>query len=265
MVAAAKLRRAQQRLLDARPYADGLRRVMAHVAADQEGIDHPLLEVRELRNVCYLVVTSDRGLCGSFNANVQRRAKNEVDTKREAQTSHLVTFGRKGYEFFNRRGYQIHERYINLLGTLDFGNAMAASNLLQQAFLERQFDRVYAVYNSFKSAGSQVTRVEQLLPVVPETTETQEEVSHIAGFLYEPEPKKLLDMLIPRSLNVQIWRILLESVAAEHGARMVAMDSATESAQEMIHQLTLTYNKARQAAITKEILEIVGGAEALRG
>ncbi len=263
MVAAAKLRRAQRRLLDARPYAERLNQVLAHVAAQEESSLHPLLEVREPRNICYLVVTSDRGLCGSFNANVQRRARLAIDAHDEQTHVQVINFGRKGFDFFSRRGYEIHERYINLFNELAFKHAIEVSRLLQKRYLEKEFDRVYVVYNQFKSAGSQVATIEQLLPIEPEMPEFDR--YQPVGYIYEPSPGEILDTLIPKNLNIQVWRTLLESSAAEHGARMVAMDAATDNAQEMIDQLSLTYNKARQAAITTEILEIVGGAEALRG
>ncbi|MFQ5649541.1 MAG: ATP synthase F1 subunit gamma [bacterium] len=263
MVAAAKLRRAQERLLDARPYAEGLKTVLAHVAAQEASTLHPLLAVREPKHICYLVVTSDRGLCGSFNANINRRAKAEVDGCNEATSVKIINFGRKGFEFFGRRGYEIHEKFINLFNELDFNHAVQVSSLIQKRYRAKEFDRVYAVYNRFKTAGTQILTVEQLLPIEPEMPEAGK--YEPVGFLYEPSATEILETIIPKNLNIQIWRMLLESYAAEQGARMVAMDSATENAHEMIYQLTLSYNKARQAAITKEILEIVGGAEALQG
>lgn len=266
MVAAAKLRKAQQRLMDARPYAQGLETILGHVAAQQDSGSHPLLEVREPENILYLVISSDRGLCGSFNANVNRRAQAEVDAHGDDVGTKLVTFGRKGSEFFTRREYAIQERFVNLLNDLEFSHAIITSNLLQKLYTSGEFDRVYAVHNWFKSAGTQEVLVKQLLPVEPNAPAAEDE-SHFqsVGFLYEPNPKAILDTIIPKNLNIQIWRMLLESYAAEQAARMVAMDSATDNAQEMIYQLSLSYNKARQAAITTEISEIVGGAEALQG
>jgi F-type H+-transporting ATPase subunit gamma len=264
MVAAAKLRKAQDRLLSARPYAEGLAKVLSHVAAQTPPDINPLLEEREVKNICYLIISSDRGLCGSFNANVNRAAKMEIDAQAESKGVKSVIFGRKAFEFFSRRGYEIEERYINLFNELDFKHAVEVSRRLQKLYIEKKVDRIMMVYNRFKSAGTQVTTIGQLLPVKPEFVETGSQYQPV-DFIFEPSAKEILDEIIPQNLNIQIWRALLESSGSEHGARMVAMDSATENAQEMIRGLTLKYNKARQAAITTEISEIVGGAEALRG
>lgn len=263
MVAAAKLRKAQEQLFNARPYADSLNKILAHVAAQEGGSNHPLLRVREPKNICYLVITSDRGLCGSFNSNVQKLAQIEVDSHDDDTTVRLVNFGRKGYEFFSRRDYDIADKYINLFNDLQFKHARQVSSFLQRAYLEQEYDRVFVIFNYFKSAGSQVATVEQLLPVNPEIPEFGK--YEPVDYLYEPSAAQILDEIIPKNLNIQIWRSLLESNGAEHAARMIAMDAATDSAQEMIDGLTLHYNKARQAAITTQISEIVGGAEALQG
>ncbi len=262
MVAAAKLRKAQEGLMSARPYADGLKQVLAHVAAQESGT-HPLLEVRETKNICYLVITSDRGLCGSFNSNVQRSAKNEIDSHAGDITVKLINFGRKGYEFFSRRDYDVVEKHLNLFNELSFSHARQLSDFIQNMYIDKAFDKVMVVYNHFKSAGSQVVLSEQLLPVLPEAPLADKYKP--VEYLYEPSARKILNEIIPKNLDIQIWRALLESNAAEHAARMIAMDSATDSAQDMINNLTLHYNKVRQAAITTEISEIVGGAEALRG
>ncbi len=264
MVAAAKLRKSQERLLDARPYAEGLANILSHVAAQTQPGINPLLEEREVKNICYLVISSDRGLCGSFNANVNRTAKTEIDSAKESKSVKSIVFGRKAFEFFSRREYEIEEKFINLFNDLEFKHAVDVSRLLQKLYVERKFDRIMIVYNRFKSAGTQVTTIEQLLPVKPVVVEIESQYQPV-DFIFEPSAKEILDEIIPKNLNVQIWRTLLESSASEHGARMVAMDAATENAQEMIRGLTLKYNKARQAAITTEISEIVGGAEALQG
>ena len=263
MVAAAKLRRAQERLLNARPYAQRLEELLTHVTAQEEQqSSHPLLEVREANKLCYVVVTSDRGFCGSFNSNVIKRAKSEIDSQASENVT-LLTVGVKGADFYSRRDYQITEKYIGIFNNLDFQHAIEISARIQELYQTQVVDRVFAFYNSFKSTGTQIVKVAQLLPVEPHQPEEDGAVA--ADYLYEPEAEKILDEIVPKNLNVQIWRILLESYAAEEGARMVAMDAATENAQDMIYDLTLHYNKARQAAITKEISEIVGGAEALRG
>ncbi|MCH7755502.1 ATP synthase F1 subunit gamma [candidate division KSB1 bacterium] len=263
MVAAAKLRRAQERLLNARPYAQRLEELLTHVTAqeDQQS-SHPLLEVREANKLCYVVVTSDRGFCGGFNSNVIKRAKSEIDSQVSADAT-LLTVGAKGTDFYSRRDYQITEKYIDIFKDLDFQHASEISARIQELYQSQEVDRVFVVYNSFKSAGTHIVNVTQLLPLEPHQPEEGAAVS--ADYLYEPEAGKILDEIIPKNINVQIWRILLESYAAEEGARMVAMDSATENAEEMIYDLTLHYNKVRQTAITTQISEIVGGAEALRG
>ena len=263
MVAAAKLRRAQERLLNARPYAQRFEELLAHVTAQEEQkSSHPLLEVREANKLCYVVVTSDRGFCGSFNSNIIKRAKSEIDSQ-AAEDVTLLAIGSKGADFYSRRDYQISDKYIGIFNNLDFQHAAQISARIQELYLAREVDRVFAVYNSFKSAGAQIIKVAQLLPVELHQPENGGAVS--TDYLYEPQAGKILDEIVPKNLNVQIWRVLLESYAAEEGARMVAMDSATENAEEMIYDLTLHYNKVRQAAITTEISEIVAGAEALRG
>jgi len=265
MVAAAKLRKAQGKLLDARPYAEGMNTILGHLAARETDIKHPLLEVREVKKICYLVLSSDRGLCGSFNANVQRMAKEQIDAYDDDVAVQLINFGRKGFEFFSRREYDIREKYQNVLNDLNFSHAQDVSRLIRKDYENKDFDQIFIVYNSFKSAGSQVVLIDQLLPVKPDDTVGKNKGYESAGYLYEPSAQEILDEIIPKNLTIQIWRALLESVTAEQAARMIAMDAATENAQEMIFNLTLHYNKARQAAITTEISEIVGGAEALKG
>lgn len=261
MVASVKLRRAQERMLRARPYAQSLHEILGHVAAKIDRSLHPLLADREPKNVCYVVVTGDRGLCGSFNANLIRRARNEIDARQaEGLAVSAITVGRKGFEFFSRRNYRLLTRYVNFFSELDFRHARDIGELIKSKFIGEELDRIYLVFNEFKSALQQRIVVQQLLPIVPRPP--QEEKYHLE-FLLEPSAKDILDELCPKYLNIQIWHSLLESFAAEMAARTAAMDAATENAQEMLEQLTLHYNKARQAAITKELSEIVGGAEAL--
>ncbi|MFQ5863712.1 MAG: ATP synthase F1 subunit gamma [bacterium] len=262
MVAAAKLRKAQARLISARPYAYRLGQLLSHVAAKENRSLHPLLAVREPNRICYVVVTADRGLCGSFNANIIRMAKAEIDAHNSLEKTTLVTVGRKGFEHFSRRGFELIERYINLFDQLEFKHAVNISSLIQNLYQSKELDRVFVVYNEFKSAAVQRVIVEQLLPIEPQLPEFDK--YQPVDYLHEPSAGKILDEVCPKNLNIQMWRILLESYAAEQGARMVAMDAATDNAQEMIYDLTLYYNKVRQSTITKEISEIVGGAEALR-
>ncbi len=265
MVAAAKLRRAQERLLSARPYADRIHTLLAHVAAEVDRSKHPLLVEREVKNVLYLVVSADRGLCGSFNANILRKAKFEIDSQKQngEMDLKLITIGRKGAEHFSRRGYPIAEKHVNFFDHLEFKHAALISSQIQKMYQEMQVDRVVAIYNEFKSAAMQKVITQQLLPIQPQRPQMQ--IYQPVEYLYEPSIDYILNEICPKFLNVQIWRMLLESYASEQGARMVAMESASENAQEMIYDLTLYYNKVRQASITKEIAEIVGGANALRG
>lgn len=261
MVAAAKLRKAQERLLKARPYAYRLGQLLAHVAAKEDRSLHPLLAEREPKRVCVVIVTADRGLCGSFNANIIRRAKTEIDFYDNETKANLITIGKKGFEHFSKRGYDIIENYMKFFDELEFEHAVDISSLIQDMYQTKELDRVFVVYNEFKSAAVQRVIVEQLLPIQPQLPEIEK---YPVDYLYEPSAGRIIDEICPKNLNIQIWRILLESYAAEQGARMVAMDAATDNAQEMIHDLTLYYNKVRQANITKEIAEIVGGAEALQ-
>ncbi len=260
MVAAAKLRKAQERLYKARPYAYQIAQVLGHVAARVDRSAHPLLADREPNRVGYVIVTGDRGLCGSFNTNILRHAHEELDSV-QAETVGLITVGRKAVQHFDKLDVQVLGRYMNFFNELEFSHAVAIASLIRSKFLDHELDHIYVIYNEFKSAVQQRVVVEQILPIVPELPEKEK---HPSEYLFEPSPQAILDPLLDRYLNVRVWRILLESYAAEQGARMTAMEAATENAEEMIHNLILHYNKARQASITKEIIEIVSGAEALK-
>ncbi|MFQ6112702.1 MAG: ATP synthase F1 subunit gamma, partial [bacterium] len=231
MVAAAKLRKAQERLVSARPYAYRLGQLLSHVAAKEDRSLHPLLAVREPSRLCYVIVTADRGLCGSFNTNITRRARSEIDSQDSVERVTLVTVGRKGFDHFSRRGYDILERYVNFFDQLEFKHAVNISSLIQRLYQSRELDRLFVVYNEFKSAAVQRVTVEQLLPIEPELPKFDK--YEPVDYLYEPSAGKILDEICPKNLNIQIWRILLESYAAEQGARMVAMDAATDNAEEM--------------------------------
>lgn len=262
MVAAARLRKAQDRMLKARPYSKSLDDTLGHVAAKVDPVLHPLLNVREPKRIGFVVVTGDRGLCGSFNANIIRRASNEMkQTQQNGVEFELIVVGKKGFEHFNRRRYPILEKYINFFDKLDFKHAQDIAALIQDQYVSEKLDRIYLVFNEFKSAVQQNIIVQQLLPIVPRPPQDEKFATE---FLFEPSPLKILDNLCPRYLNIEIWHALLESFAAEMGARMAAMSTATDNAKELIFQLTLYYNKVRQATITKELMDIVGGAEALR-
>lgn len=262
MVAAARLRKAQDRMLKARPYSNSLDDTLGHVAAKVDSSLHPLLNVREPKRIGFVVVTGDRGLCGSFNANIIRRAANEMkQTQQNGVEFELIAVGKKGFEHFNRRRYPILEKYINFFDKLDFKHAQDIAALIQDQYVSEKLDRIYLVFNEFKSAIQQNIIVQQLLPIVPRPPQDEKFATE---FLFEPSPLKILDNLCSRYLNIEIWHALLESLAAEMGARMAAMSTATDNAKELIVQLTLYYNKVRQANITRELMDIVGGAEALK-
>ena len=262
MVAAARLRKAQERMMRARPYSKSLDEVLGHVAAKVEHSLHPLLHEREPKRVAFVVVTGDRGLCGSFNANIIRRAASEINAARQdGRAVELIAVGKKAFEHFNRRRYPILEKYINFFDKLDFSHAQDIAALIQDRYVNGKLDRIYLVFNEFKSAIQQNIIVQQLLPIVPRPPQDEK---YAADFLFEPSTVKILDNLCPRYLNVEIWHALLESFAAEMGARMAAMSTASDNAKELIVQLTLYYNKVRQTSITRELMDIVGGAEALK-
>ncbi|MBN2411325.1 ATP synthase F1 subunit gamma [candidate division KSB1 bacterium] len=261
MVAAAKLQKSQMKLMSTRPYSQKLSGVLENVVKKSKRHKHPLMKERKVKKVCYVLLTADKGLCGSFNANLIRRAHSELNQS-EAQKNHLITIGRKGYEHFRHISYPVTAHYIDIFNNLEFSQARVIAGELMKSYLNGKFDRVYIIYNQFKNAVQQDMIVEQFLPIVPEPTE---EKIHPAGYVYEPKPEAILKVLVPMSLNFKMWKILLESATSEFGSRMTAMETATDNAQEMIKELTLFYNKARQAAITKELNEIVSGAEALKG
>lgn len=268
LVAASKLRRAQDAIVAQRPYAVELGGMLRRVAAranprDPENVVHPLLAVHDPRRVLLVVITSDRGLCGAFNANIIRHAERFLDQNRERYESlEVATIGRKGAEHFQKRGSaDALEDHPGVFDDLDFAVARTITERIATRFVEHDLDAVFVLYNAFKSAISQDVCVERLLPVVEE--ELPEASS--TDYAYEPSIGDVLNHLMPRYVTTILWRALLESSAAEHGARMTAMDSASRNAKELTESLTLKYNRARQAAITMELMDIVGGAEALNG
>jgi F-type H+-transporting ATPase subunit gamma len=260
MVAAVKFRRAQQSILQARPYAQRLNDIMGHVAFDVDRKLHPLLAVREPERIGYVIFTGDQGLCGSFNNNVIRKAEAEF-AKHQENSMDLILVGKKGNDYFGRRGYNIIGSYLKFYKDLKFNKAVELSKLIVERYVNKKLDRIYLIYNEFKSAIRQNISVEQLLPIIPFELDGKRGDN---DFIYEPDSIKLLDILCPRHINVKIWRVLLESYASEMGARMTAMEYATENANNLINELTMEYNKVRQEKITGEILEIVSGSEALR-
>ncbi len=266
MISAARLRRAQEAVLSARPYAKKMDQVLQNVAARVDLSAHPLLVPREKKKIELVVLTSDRGLCGGFNANIIRRTQRfllENADQYEAIT--LRTLGRKGNEFFRRRETKIRKDHAGFLTKLKFAAAAELARELTDLYLSGEVDSVYFLYNEFISAVSQKVSLVELLPISPPPPAEGKKGDALAvEYLYEPARDTLLADLMPRYVATKVWRALLESVASEHGARMSAMDNATNNAKEMIGKLTLQYNRTRQAAITKELMEIVSGAEALK-
>jgi F-type H+-transporting ATPase subunit gamma len=276
LVAAARLRRAQDAIMAARPYAQSLAEAVAEVAARAGDDSHPMLQHREGRRLALVSITSDRGLAGGFNANVCRATHRFVEQKtasKEADELRVEVVGRKGRDYFRRRRFKVAHEFAGVVGNTALERARELALTVSHDFMERRVDGVYLVYNEFKSAISQKPVVEPLLPIAPLTPRAAEgggapatrDGTAATDFLYEPGKRELLDLLLPLYVESQIYRAFLESIASEFGARMTAMESATKNASEMIDRLTLQYNRARQAAITKELMEIVGGAEALKG
>ena len=267
MVAAAKLKRSQDRILAARPYAHKMRGVLSNLSQRVNRSSHPLLQKREGKKVEVLIVTSDRGLCGGFNGNIARKGSEFV---RQCESNglqvNLSIIGRKGRDYFRRRSWPIRQEWNGIFDKLSFEHAIDIGSDLTDHFVKGTFDELYVVYNEFKSAIQQRVIVEKLFPVdaVSEFGVAPSDSGESGGYLYEPDESELLSVLVPKHFQVQTYRILLESAAAEHGARMAAMDGATRNAGQLIKKVTLYYNKTRQAAITKELMDIVGGAEALK-
>ena len=268
LVAAAKLRRAQDNMLRALPYANRIRQVIWDMSEHTSRDLHPLLQVREEKKALMLVITSDRGMCGAFNSNINRRAERYVRTLEGGQQEmELALLGRKGRDYFRRRKFPVFKEYMEVLSAPTFEHIAEIGAEITARFIDGGHDAVYVVYNEFNSAISQQVVVERLLPIIPEHSEAdRDEEERLAGieFAYEPSRDAILSSVLPLYVNVRLYFAVLESLAAEMGARMTAMESATKNAGELIGRLTLQYNKARQAAITKEMLEIVSGAEALR-
>ena len=274
MVAAAKLRRAQERIMTARPYAVQMQRVLGSVAARVDPSIHPLLTSRELTpesRTLVIIVTADKGLCGSFNTNVIKAGGTYVLGSAQLCTLGLV--GRKGKEFFGRRGYDVMFEQVGIFQKLRFEDARVIAQTATDAFLGGKVDRVMLIYNEFKSVMTQRVVVDQLLPIArDEVAATGPDTAPIVpggdpraqiDYLYEPAPQEIFNQLLPRYVEVQVYRALLESNAAFYAAQMTAMDTATKNSADMIADLTLYMNKVRQAAITREIIEVVSGAEAL--
>jgi F-type H+-transporting ATPase subunit gamma len=266
LVAAAKLRRAQERILAARPYASKMGELLGNLvsAAGPEGdVAHPLLEQRQGPRRQIVIITADRGLAGAFNSNIIRRAL-EFIWQSNAPDVTLVVVGRKGRDFYRRRRqWTIKRELIGFWDRLAYGHAAELADSFMQQYLDGEVDEVHLVYNEFRSVAVQRPRREQLLPIPRGESRAGAEAPAV-DYIYEPGPAAILNDLLPRHVRTQVYRALMESLAGEYGARMTAMEAATKNATEMIEVLTIQYNKARQEKITKELLDIVGGAEALR-
>jgi F-type H+-transporting ATPase subunit gamma len=263
MVSAAKLRRAQENVVAARPYAKKLGEVLQSLVYNLEGDPHPLLEKREAKKLLLIVLTSDRGLCGGFNTNLCKAADRylkEKDNSYEAVS--VMTVGRKGYEFLKSR-YTVYKNFSNVLAKPNYQTAAMLAQEVVDGFVAGEYDQVELLYNSFRTVMSQDITFQQLLPVVTEESGVPAEAP--VEFIYEPSVGELLAEILPKNIEVQIFKSMLETVAGEHGARMTAMDSASKNANEMIGKLTLQYNRARQAAITTELMEIISGSESIKG
>ncbi|MDI6766242.1 MAG: ATP synthase F1 subunit gamma [Bacteroidota bacterium] len=276
MVAAAKLRRAQDAVVAARPYAKKMKELFNRLTGFTDISTHPLLTIRPVNNVAVIIITADRGLCGGFNSNLIRSAVYHIQTiygdMNAAGKVKLFCVGKKGSDFFQKNDYKIANRYLGIFQDLHFDHARSVINDVVKGFLSGEYDKVEIVYNEFKSLIQQRVIIDQILPITPvvnqssSATDISHLTSHISSinYIYERSIEAIISSLVPKHLNFRLWHALLESNAAEQGARMSAMDNATTNASELIRSLQLHYNKARQASITKELLEIVSGAEALK-
>ena len=267
MVSAAKLRRAQDAIVQMRPYANKLNELISTVSANTEvGATSPYTKVRPVENVLIIVVTSDRGLCGAFNSNVVKAALALIQEKYAPQAAkgkvEIMPLGKKGGETLQKRGFKVNTEYMDIFQRLNFATARQAAEQVMDAFTEGKYDVVEIVFNEFKNAATQIIRAEQMLPLVEKKDDTSN--AGKTDYIFEPNRAEILDNLIPKSIKTQVFKSILDSVASEHGARMTAMHKATDNAEALRNDLKIFYNKARQAAITNEILEIVSGAEALK-
>ena len=263
LVAAAKLRRAQERILSARPYANKMAELLSNLVSGAEDPGHPLLEQREGPRRQIVIITADRGLAGAFSSNIIRRANELIRESSSAEIT-LVVVGRKSRDFFRRRTYTIKRDLVGFWDRLAYTHASELADYFMQQFLDHEVDEVFLLYSEFRSVAVQRPVRVQLLPIAHAETGGEGTPAEQVDYIYEPSPEAILGDLLPRHVRMQVWRALMESAAGEHGARMTAMEAATKNAKDIIGILTIQYNKARQEKITKELLDIVGGAEALK-
>jgi F-type H+-transporting ATPase subunit gamma len=262
LVAAAKLRRAQERILSARPYAIKMAELLASLVSRTESEEHPLLTRRPPARRRLVIITADKGLCGAFNSNVLRASLAFLREAGQTDVT-LVVVGKKARDFFRRRQWEVKSEMLGFFDRLAYSHARELADQLMNEYLSGEVDEVHLMYNEFRSVAVQRVKREQLLPIEPAQVPGAEEAAG-GDYIYEPSPEAILAALLPRHVTTQVYRALMESVAGEYGARMTAMEAASKNAKEIIGVLTIQYNKARQERITKELLDIVGGAEALR-
>lgn len=282
MVSAAKLKRATGAIVQLRPYANKLREILGNVSASVEGVSSPYTVERKVENVLLVVITSNRGLAGAFNANATKAAMQRIEsvysTQKQAGQVHILAIGKKGHDYFAKRGFRMIGEHAELFAALNFENVSLVTQEIMDAFVKGAYDRVELVYNQFKNAATQVMTVEQLLPLLPPSAEDSSAAAtgsaspsttgsgagvEFADYIIEPSKEEIILELIPKAVKTQLYKAVLDSHASEHGARMTAMDKATENAGDLLKELKLSYNQARQAAITTELTEIVSGAAAL--
>ena len=268
MVSASKLRRAQNAIIKLRPYSAKLTEILQNLSDSIENTNAAtLFEERKAEKILIIAVSSNRGMCGGFNANIVKAVNNLIQDQYEIQNSKgdvdLLCIGKKAGDFFARRTYNITGRLDHIFDKLSFENIVPIAEQLMKDFKTKKYDKIEIVYNRFKNAATQQLVVEQFLPILPTATNSKNTTT--ADYIFEPDKQQILNELVPKTLKIQLYKVILDSWASEQGARMTAMHKATDNATEILKQLRLSYNKARQAAITNEILEIVGGAEALKG
>ncbi len=264
MVAAAKFRKAQQRMFELRPYAERMNSILSGLAGSVEGETHPLLSVRPRKTIEVLVVTSDRGLCGAFNSNILKTATRQIgELKKDDFEVRISCIGRKARDYYRRRNIELRKTWTGISGKISYTNAQEMAAEVIENYANETVDEVIVIFNEFKSAIAQKVVVQRLLPLAP--IKPVEETLPVYNMIFEPSKQEIFSRLLPKNVEIQIFRALLESQASEEAARMAAMENATKSANEMIDSLSLQYNKARQASITRELMDIVGGVEALKG
>ncbi|MCX5716968.1 MAG: ATP synthase F1 subunit gamma [Nitrospirae bacterium] len=264
MVAASKFRKAQQRMFELRPYADRMSAVLSSLAGSAESEIHPLLAVRPRKNVDIIVLTSDRGLCGAFNSNILRVASKHIShLRKEGFEVNVSAIGRKAVDYFKRRNVPLKKSWVGISGRISYANAQEIATDIIERYTNEATDEIILAYNEFKSVAAQKVVVTRLLPLA--SIEAAVGTLPVFNFIYEPSKENIFNNLLPKNVEIQLFRALLESQASEEAARMSAMENATKAANDMINSLTLQFNKARQASITKELMDIVGGVEALKG